>query len=77
MLLLQNNGRYFDENGNPEVNSPQNAHTIAQIVLWCNGDTLDKGGTRMAYRAAEFNNGADNDRARGTRRHLPQCGRRQ
>jgi arabinosaccharide transport system substrate-binding protein len=65
MLMLQNDGRYFDENGAPDINTPQNAQTIAQIVLWCTGDTVADGGTRIAMKAPEFNNGADNNRATG------------
>ena len=39
ILLLQNGGSYFDADGAPNINSPQNVRTLSQIVLWCTGPT--------------------------------------
>ncbi len=37
LLMLQGDGRFFDDEGLPELNSDRNAELLARIVSWCVG----------------------------------------
>jgi len=48
VLLLQGDGRFFDDAGAPVIDSPRNAELLAEIVSWCVGSE------RVAADVADF-----------------------
>jgi arabinosaccharide transport system substrate-binding protein len=60
VLMLQAGAQFFDGSGNPQLNTPGNARTLASLVSWIAGPD------RFCVDAREFTAGGDRMRVEGT-----------